>query len=338
MGASPRWVHLGLENARAVSASRMVAELTRVTLLLLLVHGPGDVLRVPLALLAGESAAALLLLVKLRTRHVHVRLSVDPPLVRDILRRGFPLLITNLLALVIYNADIVLLRVLRDEMEVGLYLGAYTLINLLGVLGNTATLSMLPSLSRLRTAPQHATDLYHSGVVQVMTLALPITVGGAMLAPDIIDFVFGAAYAPAAPVLRVLIVSIPLLLLRSVAQATLLAAGRQDRVLHATALAAAVTLALNLLLIPPLGMMGAAITTVCAEVARLTASAVYSHAAAYPFPSPGRAWKAALATAVMAAALIVLPLPALWAAVPAGAAVYALALVSLGGHRTKAQT
>jgi O-antigen/teichoic acid export membrane protein len=181
-------------------------------------------------------------------------------------------------------------------------------------------------------------ELYHSGVAQVMTLALPVTVGGAMLAPGIIDFVFGAPYAPAAPVLRILIVSIPLLLLRSVAQATLLAAGRQDRVLHATAIAALVTVALNLLLIPPLGMTGAAITTVCAELARLAAAAVYSHAAAYPFPSLGRAWKAGVATALMAAVLLVLPAPGLWIAVPAGATVYALALYTMGAQRTKAQT
>jgi O-antigen/teichoic acid export membrane protein len=333
MGASPRWVHLGLENARAVSLSRLVAELLRVVLLVVFVHGPEHLLRVPLALLGGEIAATLLLLLQLRAKNVHLRPVADVALVRNVLRRGFPLLLTNLLALVIYNADIVLLRVLRNETEVGLYLGAYTLINLLGVLGNTATLSILPSLSRLRGAPGQGIELYHAGAAQVLAVALPLSVGGALLAPWIIDLVFGSSYAASAAVLRILIASIPVLLLRCVAQATLLAAGRQDRVLHSTALAAIVTIALNIVLIPMIGMSGAAITTVAAESARLLAVLAYSHAEGYPLPAVGRAARAAMATALMAGVLFLVRGPGLWLSLPAGAATYTLTLFALGGLR-----
>ena len=62
-------------------------------------------------------------------------------------------------------------------------------------------------------------------------------------------------------ILSILVVSIPLLLLRGVLQAALIASGRQGNVLRTTAWAAAVTGVMDLALIPAFGMLGAAVTT-----------------------------------------------------------------------------
>src|SRR5690606_28349872 len=66
VGGSTRWIHLGLERTRFAAVSRIVGELTMVVLVLLLVRGPADVTRVPLAQFLGDSLAALLLLAALR--------------------------------------------------------------------------------------------------------------------------------------------------------------------------------------------------------------------------------------------------------------------------------
>ena len=338
MGATTRWVHLGLERTRDVSISRLIAELVRVSLLVATVRGPGDLVRAPLAHFMGEAAAAAFLFIVLRARGVKLGLKIDAAVVRDILRRGAPLLVTNLLALVIYNADVVVLGIFRGETEVGLYLAAYTLINFVGVLGNTATLVAIPSLSRLRGTGDRGVELFRTSIAQVVTIGLPVAAGGAMLAPALIGLLFGTAYAAAAPILRLLIISIPILLVRSVLQASLIAASRQDRVLHTTAWAAAITLIGDLALIPLIGMTGAALVTVAAETTRVTAAAVYAAREGYGGVQPARFARAIAATVVMVSVLRVLRGSPVWLTIPVGGLVWALALFSTGGLRWRDRT
>jgi O-antigen/teichoic acid export membrane protein len=333
MGASTRWVHIGLGGTGAVGVSRMVVEILRVGLLLTLVRGPDDLFRVPIIQFAGEAAATVMLWVVLARRGVRMRFRIDTSVLRIVLRRAFPLLITNLLALVIYNADIVVLRVFRDRTEVGLYLAAYTLINFLGVLGNTATLSILPTLSRLRSSPGRGIELIHRGQAQMMALGLPLAVGGALLAAPILRIVFSAEYTPATTVLQVLILSIPLLFQRCVLQAVLISAGRQDRVLQVTAWSAVVTIGLNLALVPVLGMLGAGIATIAAEAARLALAQQFATVEGYPRVSIPLLWRPAFAAALMAAALIVAPDLSILILIPAGALVYGAVLGGAGGFR-----
>lgn len=333
MGASTRWVHVGLGGMGTVALSRFVIEVLRVGLLVALVRQPDDLFRVPLIQFAGEGAGTVLLWLALRRRGIRLKPGIDTTLLFATLRRAFPLLLTNLLALVIYNADIVVLRVFRDRAEVGLYLAAYTLINFLGVLGNTATLSILPSLSRLRAEPGHGIALIHRAQAQMMALGLPIAAGGALLAAPILHLVFSAEYTPAAPVLTLLIVSIPLLFQRSVLQAALISAGRQDRMLHATGWSAAVTIATNLALVPLLGMLGAGIATVAAETARLGQVQRYAHAEGYAVAPAAVFWRSIVATAAMTGVLIVAADLHVLLLVGAGALVYGIVFGGVGGFR-----
>jgi O-antigen/teichoic acid export membrane protein len=267
----------------------------------------------------------------LARRGVRLPFRIDTSLLKVVLRRAYPLLLTNLLALVIYNADIIVLRVFRDRTEVGLYLAAYTLINFLGVLGNTATLSILPSLSRLRSSPGRGVELMHRGQAQMLALGLPLAIGGALLASPILRIVFSAEYTPATAVLQILIVSIPLLFQRCVLQAVLISAGRQDRVLRMTAWSAAVTLAVNLVLVPVIGMAGAGIATVGAEAVRLALAQRYSTEEGYSRIPAMALWRPVFAGAAMAAALIVAGGMSVLILVPVGVLVYGAALGGTGG-------
>jgi O-antigen/teichoic acid export membrane protein len=167
----------------------------------------------------------------------------------------------------------------------------------------------------------------------MLALGLPLAVGGALLASPILRIVFSAEYTPATTVLQILIVSIPLLFQRCVLQAVLISAGRQDRVLAMTAWSAVVTILVNLLLVPLIGMAGAGIATVAAEAVRLALAQRYSSAEGYtriPVPS---LWRPVLAGALMAAALIAAGDLSVLILVPAGAAVYAIAFGGTGGFR-----
>jgi O-antigen/teichoic acid export membrane protein len=106
-------------------------------------------------------------------------------------------------------------------------------------------------------------------------LALPIGVGGVFLAGPIINFLFGADYANSVLPLQILSWSAVLVILRGTFRQSLNAAGRQNLDLRCAGASITLNVSLNLLLIPVYGIIGAAITTLLAEILWLSMAAYY---------------------------------------------------------------
>lgn len=332
-GASPLWVALGLKQARAVAGARTVAELVVLGLLLLLVHDPGDVARVPAAQLVGEAVTALVLALALRKSGVQLRPTLVWARVRPLVPRAVPLMLSGLMALVVYNSDFFFLRIFRDSTAVGLYGVAYMLVSFLLNLGTAFNQSLLPTLAGLEAGSVDERSLYRTSMAQVFALTLPAAVGGALVAPGIIAVAFGEGYALSAPALAWLLPSVPLVLLRGVPTMALIARGREDRVLRINLVATGVNLALNFALIPGLGILGAALSTVGTEVVRLAAALAHARVEGFALDFLPRFLRPALAAAGMAALLLALPDLGVFAAVPLGALAYAVGLALVGGVR-----
>jgi O-antigen/teichoic acid export membrane protein len=334
IGAYTRWLHVGLQRMGIVAAARVLPDVLRVAAILLLVRGPGSLIIVPLAEIGANLLTALILVWGMRAAGVRLHLHVDPALTRAVFTRAAPMGVSALLAVMIYNADLVFLRIFRDTAEVGLYLAGYTLINFLGILGHVVALTLLPVLTQLRGATDARNSLYLDSMARAFAAGLPMAVGGAMVAAPLILLVFGEAFGRAAPVLAILIWTLPVVLLRSVAQAALLADGRQDLVLRTTGLAAAANVTLNLIAVPAFGMLGAAMTTVVAETLRMGAVLNYARRIGLPYLPPRRLLRSAVAAAGMGVALLVTGYATLWA-IPVGVVSYVAALFLTGGIRIR---
>ncbi len=332
VAASTRWVHVGLERAGLVGLARCAGEALMLLGVLLWVHQVGDIARAPLAQLAGDAFAALVLALALR-RHGVLRLAWRPEVIRPLVRRAIPYVGSVLLGLVIYNADLIFLRVLRGPVTVGYYAAAYAPISFLLNVGVAYSMSLLPTLTRLRNDPAAERDLYHTGSAHVMAVALPIAVGGLLVAAQIIALIFGPEFLPAGPALAILVCSVPLSAVRDLSVVALLARGREDRVFRTLVASAAVSLLLCLVLIPPFGMIGAAVATLATEAFRMVLSMWYARGLGFPVPPIRRAWRPALAASVMAAVLLAAGIDSIWVVVPLGGAVYLLALALAGGVR-----
>ena len=330
-----RWVHIGLEQSGRVALARIAGEGLNAVLVVLLVRGLGDLGRVPALQVAGDGIAAILLLWFLRQAGLRLTAALDWSVVRPVFRRSWPLVLHALLGLLIFNVDFFFLRAFRDSATVGRYAAAYTLISFVLNLGVAYGMSLLPAITRLSGDPSGERALYDKAMAQAFAAALPIAVGGALVAAGIMGVVFGSAYAPAAAPLRVLLCTLPVALARSVAQAALIARGRQDQVLRSVAWAAVVNIALNFALIPRYGMVGAAASTLITETVRTILSLAYVAREGLPLPPARRFWRAALAAAAMAAALLAVRPPSFWVALALGAASYALVLLLAGGIRLR---
>jgi O-antigen/teichoic acid export membrane protein len=256
---------------------------------------------------------------------------MDRDEVRGALKDGWPLVLHATLAMLSFNADLIILRFFRDTATVGQYAVAYTLVSYLANLGGAFAVSVLPALSRERGAHAETPVVYRGALLYASALALPCAVGGWILAPGLISLVFGHGYEPAGRALTVLIWTVPAIWLRFVVQMALVGRVRQDLVLRATIVGAVAAVVLDLLVIPRWGMMGAAVVSVAVEVLRFLVVAAFGAREGVPAPATRRVWRVLAAVLVMGLVVRSLLGSPVLVAVTAGAASYALALTLLGG-------
>ena len=323
-GGSARWILLGLDRPGAIAIARVAGELLIAAIVLVGVRSVEDLTLAPVAHVAGEGVLVILLALFLRRAGLRVPLRFG---------RWRALAAHTLLGLLIFNSDFVVLRLFGDARDVGLYAAAYTIISFAINLGGAYGQSLLPALTRAGRDAARQVGLYHQSTAQLVAVGLPFAVGGTLLAGEVMVFLFGAGYGPAADALRILLWSVPVALLRTAGMTALVSVSQHALVLRTTTWGTGVNLVLNFALIPVLGLVGAAAATLVTELLRMTLALRFASAHALPLLGGRRCWPIAVASAVMALALVLVPSLPLLARVAVGIVAYGVVFVALGGLR-----
>jgi O-antigen/teichoic acid export membrane protein len=221
------------------------------------------------ALAAATFAAAQWLAALLSLRSVGGWLTLQPTLIdaRAILRRALPLGVAALAVNVYYTADSVLLGILRDSTEVGLYGAAYRLVTPWLMLASVAGLLAMPTLARLVEHGSADVEPTLRGLSRgLLALGIPVAAATSVAAGEVLNIVFGPAYAGAALPLALLIWTSVTVYANAPFGFLLLARHEDRRYMWIAVAGAVVNLSLNAVLIPTIGMAGAAIATLAAEV------------------------------------------------------------------------
>jgi O-antigen/teichoic acid export membrane protein len=245
--------------------------------------------------------------------------------------RSRHLLLFTLLGLLLFNFDLIFLRYVKGASDAGYYAAAYTLISFAANLIVAYAHTVLPVLARLEHEPAERNRLFQSAMSQAFAAALPLAVGGHLVAPQLIGEVFGGGFGSSVVALQWLIWSIPLAALREIPVVGLIAAHREQDLLRVNAITAACNIALCIVVIPVYGLAGAAAATVATELIRLALALGYARRAGLTPAAPERFLRPMLASAAMAAALLFLPRMRFELAVPIGGIAYAAGLVLTGG-------
>lgn len=186
--------------------------------------------------------------------------------VRFMLRRALPFGALLLGFALYYRVDIVMLRWLRDESEVGLYSAAYRFVDAVILLAATLGTPFYPRLSNMMGQNiQGVRDLLETTWRPMFALGLPVAIGTFFVARPLILTLFGREFEEAAFLLQILIWgSLPILLINIPSHA-LNAADRVWLLAGVFGLSALVNVAVNFLLIPRWGAVGAGMATVLCE-------------------------------------------------------------------------
>jgi O-antigen/teichoic acid export membrane protein len=323
------WVYKGLEQLRRVGIMLVIGQLLFVATVLLLVRGPEDVVTVPLAQFFGELTAALLLIVPLLLRY---RPRIDLREGVRILRSSLFWAFSRLLRTLIGTFDVVLIGVLIGEWEVGIYAAVYRVCFLVLALSGTTHQAYLPVFARVAHAERKQfDDAFSRSAEMAAAVALPILIGGIVLAGPLLGLLFGEEYVVGATAFQLLLVSVGLSFLYGTIHNVLLVQERTRDEARIIFVAAAANIGANVVLIPMMGIVGAAISAVLAHaITALAGGVVLLRLGLRPDLRP--MLRPALAAAVMGLVLLLADAGrAPLIAVAAGGFLYCMCLVIVGG-------
>jgi O-antigen/teichoic acid export membrane protein len=153
--------------------------------------------------------------------------------VRDLLGYGGTVTLDGVITFITYNADKLLLGRFCGPQALGIYGRAYQLVNIpTANLNSTIALVVFPALSRLQNDPQRLRNYFLKGYGLFLFLVMPITMGCALCAEDIVRVFLGAKWHAAAPACRLLAPTILTFALLNPLAWLLLSTGRAMRSLN----------------------------------------------------------------------------------------------------------
>jgi O-antigen/teichoic acid export membrane protein len=224
--------------------------------------------------------------------------------VRTMLRQAVPFGLLMVAFALYYRVDMVMLQWLRGSREVGVYAAAYRFLDAVVILAASLGGPFFPRLSNLvGTNPAEARELLEDAWRPLLALGLPISLGTFLLADELTLVLFGREFGAAGDILRVLILGALPLFWVSVANHALIAASRVWSLAGIYGASALVNVAINLVLIPALGGLGAGLATLLCEWLNLTLVVRLVRRSFAPSFSAEGLWRYVLAIAGMACVL-----------------------------------
>ena len=227
----------------------------------------GGNLATALATLPTVAFALLFVAYSLSIRkYGRLNLVVFSSALRHLLREATPYALSLFLFQLYSRMDIILLGFFLGNAAVGIYNVGYRVIFFLLFVPHFATMVIFPMASRLYLdSMKDFKLLYQNSLNLTILIGVPTASGLFLIAPDLISLIFGNNFAESAYVLRILSGLFFLGCLNRIMEVFLMACDRQiDRTKCQWKVAWASVLG-NLLLIPALGLKGAAVAALISE-------------------------------------------------------------------------
>jgi O-antigen/teichoic acid export membrane protein len=306
--ASLKWAFQAVERNRPVAAANIASQLV-FAVGAFTVAGPEAMLRVPLAVLAGEAVAALVLGVLFLRQFGWPVPGVSVRLFRE----SLPLAASSVLGTLLFNFDVLALAWFQPASAVGLYTAVYKLVLLFATPLTLFQISMLPTLARSDG------DLRRTAGAALRYLAVvfvPLPFVGLLVAPQLLTLLYGAEYAGGSGALQILLASLPWMAFRSLFRIILVSYHLQHLDLRTVLAGTLTNMAVDLALVPRWGVAGAAVATLCSELVIFGMSYYYTWRRVRALAVARYCWRPLLAATVAAGSgMVVSSLPARLAAV-----------------------
>ncbi len=264
------WVLQGKEDFVPLSIARVLGYAAYAAGVFMLIRSSADVLYAPVAFFIGNMITAAALLIGLARRYGVPKIGWTPVLWRAILTQNAPTGAAMFFGQMVFNLPPLVVGYFLGTSEAGLYTAGTKLVFLLLMADRILNAVLLPALTRLLgERPDEVPGVLTLMLKLVWLIGVPIALVGALVAPPVIDLVFGGAYDGAAVVTQVLFVYVGLTLLNSVAVCTIIATKNEGAYARRMIAGSALLSIAVIVLTPFFGIAGAAAGAAVGEAVTL---------------------------------------------------------------------
>ena len=193
-------------------------------------------------------------------------LRFSPKMVGRLWRKSKYYVIPGLMVSIFQQTDRVMLKLMIDDAATGIYSAAVTVATITAFVFSAIIDSMRPVIleEKHKNTPEYEERV--SGLFSItFYLSLLQSVFMTLLAGPIISILYGEAYAASADALRIVVWYTTFSYFGSARNVWILAEGRQKHLWLINLLGAALNVGLNLILIPKMGVLGAAVASLATQ-------------------------------------------------------------------------
>lgn len=190
--------------------------------------------------------------------------TMETGLKRRILEYSVPLTMTNTARILDKQIDIVLVGFFLNPVAVSYYVISKQVVQFIEKPASALGFTLAPTFAAEKSKGniEHASRIYEEAFIHLMLLYTPAAVGIIIIAEPLVELVFGANYLGAIPVLQVLGLYAVLMASNLVANKALNFLGRAKERAIIKGITAIMNVGLNIILIPTIGVVGAALSTI----------------------------------------------------------------------------
>lgn len=260
------WVFEGIEKMEYVGISRILDKLFYLVLILFFIKNTQQLLWVPSFWVIGTIVGSGFLVFVFTKKFGKIRLTFDRRICNQLLKHALPMGAAFILIQIYFSLDTIMLGFMKTDKEVGWYTAAYKIILLLITLNKFYFVSIFPVISRYYKESIDKLRLLISYSAKLaFSLALPLAVGGTLLARPIMYLLYTNEYEGGVVAFQILIWSVAVSFLCMVYSDSLVACDKQKKFMIGVGMGAVSNIVLNFILIPRFSLQGAAIATVASE-------------------------------------------------------------------------
>lgn len=260
------WVFLGMERMHLIAFCGIIIQLVYASGVFLFIKNQNQILHVPVIQISAEVITLLVYFTVFFKSFGLIRFRLDIPFCKRICVESLPIAFSAIMMGINYNFDLVMLGFIKGREAVGWYNAAYKVVLLILTMVTLYHVCLFPAISQCyKRKKSDIAGLVRNSLRVTTIFALPIGIGGTILAAPIMDIIYGDQYKNGIIPFQLLIWAIVIMIIRANYKITLIAFDRQKDYMMTAIYAALINIILNLILIPRFSLIGAAIATLCAE-------------------------------------------------------------------------
>lgn len=274
--------------------------------------------------MAGTVVGMLLAFYPVRSYFKNLKKSFSWSLVKPIFVSAWPIALLGLLASLMLNTDTLLIGWFLSAKEVGYYTSGQRIAQMLYMLPGIIASAFFPSFAKMTKEPERLRGILNKCLSLLNMLSLPAALGGAILAPQIIQMLFGREYLPGASSFLLLSLAIPFVFFSAVLSNAAFAIGQERKLFSYSILGFCGNAIFDLIFIPIWGIAGSALSTLINQII-ITVYLYYSVKSYADFQTILKGSRNAITASILMVVAVVVSIKfnlSIYAILPIGALVY----------------